>query len=241
MRSANWNYGGARWRLSRSKIELFGECRRCFYLDNVLGVKRPSGPPFNLNKAVDSLLKAEFDVHRANGTAHPLQEAYGVAAVPARHELLNRWRENFEGVEVRDEATGLVVSGAIDDLWIGEDGRYIVVDYKATAKGEPVTALDSEWHGAYKRQIEVYQWLLRGNGLPVSDRAYFVYCTGRPDEEAFNGKLEFDVRVIAYDGDDSWVAGRILEIKGVLEGGVLPEAGEGCAFCLYVKERGNVM
>ena len=62
-RKADWNYGGKRWRLSRSKIGLFQECPRCFYLDNRLGLKRPPGYPFNLNTAVDTLLKREFDAH----------------------------------------------------------------------------------------------------------------------------------------------------------------------------------
>ena len=56
-RKPDWNYGGPRWRLSRSKIALFLECARCFYIDNKLGVARPPGFPFNLNSAVDFLLK----------------------------------------------------------------------------------------------------------------------------------------------------------------------------------------
>ena len=56
-RSPDWNYGGNKWRLSRSKIGLFLECPRCFYIDNKLGTGRPPGFPFNLNSAVDALLK----------------------------------------------------------------------------------------------------------------------------------------------------------------------------------------
>jgi len=52
-RNADWNYGGKKWRLSRSKIDFFTECPRCFYLDNKLGTKRPGFPSFNLNIAVD--------------------------------------------------------------------------------------------------------------------------------------------------------------------------------------------
>ncbi len=64
-RKADWNYGGKRWRLSRSKIGLFQECPRCFYLDNKLGLKRPPGYPFNLNTARVHTIDArvEFDVH----------------------------------------------------------------------------------------------------------------------------------------------------------------------------------
>jgi hypothetical protein len=58
--------------LSRSKVELYLDCPRCFYLDRRLGVGRPAGFPFNLNAAVDALLKREFDDYRARGEAHPL-------------------------------------------------------------------------------------------------------------------------------------------------------------------------
>ena len=44
--------------VSRTKIDLFRECPRCFYLDRRLGIRRPSGPPFLLNSAVD--LKKRF-------------------------------------------------------------------------------------------------------------------------------------------------------------------------------------
>ena len=59
------------FKLSRSKIELFTNCPKCFYLDRRLGIGRPPGFPFNLNTAVDTLLKKDFDVHRVNKTPHP--------------------------------------------------------------------------------------------------------------------------------------------------------------------------
>ena len=49
------------FRLSRSRLELFVDCPRCFYLDRRLGTDRPPGFPFTLNSAVDTLLKKEFD------------------------------------------------------------------------------------------------------------------------------------------------------------------------------------
>jgi len=80
--------------LSRSKIDLFLECPRCFYFDRRLGVARPPGYPFALNSAVDKLLKLEFDPHRVNGTQHPLIEKYGVDAKPVAHEKLDDWMRN---------------------------------------------------------------------------------------------------------------------------------------------------
>lgn len=222
------------FRISRSKIDLFVECPRCFYVDRRLGTGRPPGFPFALNNAVDTLLKAEFDRHRADGTAHPLQEAYGIDAIPIAHDELDDWRENFKGVRYHHEPTNLVITGAIDDLWIGDDGRYIVVDYKATAKSEPVTSIDRDWQSGYKRQMEVYQWLLRRNGLDVSNTGYFVYCTGRPDAEAFDARIDFDIHLIAYEGDDRWVEPTVVELHACLCSDEIPAANPECDYCAYV-------
>ncbi len=238
-RGAGWNYGGKQWKLSRSKIALFQECPRCFYLDNKHGVKRPPGFPYSLNSAVDTLLKQEFDTHRSKGEQHPLQKEYGIDARPVAHESLNDWRENFVGIQFFHEPTGMTVSGAIDDLWINGKDEYVVVDYKATAKSEAVTQLDKAWQDGYKRQMEVYQWLLRRNGLPVCSTGYFVYCTGRADEEAFDKTLEFDVRLIAYEGDDGWVEPMLAKIKKTLAG-ALPKEGKDCDYCLYRRAVGDV-
>ena len=240
-RKPDWNYGGKRWRLSRSKIDLFQQCPRCFYLDNKLGLKRPPGYPFSLNSAVDNLLKTEFDVHRANGEQHAIQKQYGINAIPAVHESLGIWRENFKGVECKHKLTGFVVSGAIDDLWLDpKTEEYIVVDYKATAKAEAVTELDKDWQDGYKRQMEVYQWLLRQNGLKTSNTGYFVYFTGRPDEKAFDAKLEFDIHLIEYIGSDNWVEGTLKNIKKCLESDKIPKTDTDCDYCLYRKEIGEV-
>lgn len=239
-RDASWNYGGRNWKLSRSKIDLFLECPRCFYLDNKLGVRRVPGFPFTLNSAVDYLLKQEFDAHRTKGEQHPLQKEYKIDARPASHEELEEWRRNFGGVKYLHTPTGLLVSGAIDDLWINSKGEYIVVDYKATAKDEAVKELDKEWQEGYKRQMEVYQWLLRRNDLKVSDTGYFVYCTGKLDRQAFDKKIEFDINLIPYKGDDSWVEKTLSEIKTCLEKNTIPASDANCDFCNYRRAANTV-
>lgn len=228
------------FRLSRSKIEYFMRCPRCFYIDRRLGVGEPPGFPFNLNKAVDALLKKEFDAHRAAGTAHPLMKHYGVEAVPFSHPKLADWRENFKGVCAFYEPASFEICGAIDDAWIGTDGKLIVVDYKATAK-EGVVSLDAKWQDGYKRQMEIYQWLLRKNGFIVSDTGYFVYVNGKTDRAAFDGKLEFDVTLIPYTGSDAWIEEVLGRIKETLDADVLPPEGADCEFCMYRRAALNVI
>ena len=221
------------FKLSRSKIDLFLNCPRCFYFDRRLGVGRPPGFPFALNSAVDHLLKLEFDIHRAKGTKHPLIEKYGIDARPVPHDDLDKWRHNFTGIQYLHKLTNFLVFGAIDDLWQNPKGEYIVVDYKATSKSEDITELNKDWQIGYKRQMEIYQWLLRQNGYTVSDTGYFVYCNGRMDRKAFDGKLEFSVTLIPYTGDVSWIEKTIIDAHACLNGDAIPEASEECDYCAY--------
>lgn len=223
------------FKLSRSKIDLFLDCPRCFYLDRKLGVGRPPGYPFALNSAVDTLLKQEFDIHRANGKKHPLIEKYGVDARPIAHDDLDKWRHNFTGIQYLHEPTNFLIFGAIDDLWENSKGEYIVVDYKATSKDKEIIALDEEWHKGYKRQMEVYQWLLRQNGYKVSSTGYFVYCNGKKDGKAFDGKLEFDITLIAYKGNDSWIEKTLIAAHKCLNTDKIPKAQADCDYCSYIK------
>ncbi len=231
---------GEPFKLSRSKVDRFLECPRCFYLDRRLGVDRPPGFPFNLNSAVDHLLKKEFDVHRTEQTAHPLMRAYGLEAVPFNHPEMDKWRDSLRaGVQYLHEQTNLLLTGGVDDVWQNKDDELIVVDYKATSKDDEVN-LDAEWQGGYKRQMEFYQYLLRKNDFKVSDTGYFVYVNGKRDAEAFDGKLEFDVKLIPYTGKTDWIEPAILQIKACLVSKHLPEASEGCDYCLYRAQAGEV-
>lgn len=225
----------APFKISRSKLELFINCPRCFYLDRRLGVAQPPGYPFSLNSAVDKLLKKEFDLYRGSQKVHPLMEAFGVKAIPFKHEKLNLWRDALRGgIEYLHEPTNLLIGGGIDDLWAGADGRLFIVDYKSTSKEEEVT-LDADWQVSYKRQMEIYQWLFRRNGFGVSPVGYFVYCNGNAGKETFDAKLEFDIKIIPYQGSDTWVEPEIFRMHKCLMSPVIPEHNAECDFCKYHK------
>ena len=223
------------FRLSRSKLELFLECPRCFYLDRVLGVGRPPGFPFNLNSAVDTLLKKEFDIHRAAGTEHPLMKAYGVKAVPFQHEALDEWRENFVGIQFHHQPTNLIITGAVDDIWFNEQAELVVVDYKSTSKQAKITELDQEWQGGYKRQMEIYQWIFRKLGFAVANTGYFVFANAIKTLPKFDGRLEFAMSIVPYTGNDNWVPLTLLEMKETLESPSIPQPSTECDYCDYRK------
>jgi hypothetical protein len=230
--------------VSRSKIDLFSECPRCAYLDLRLGVKRPSGPSFTLNNAVDELLKREFDIHRAKGTVHPLAAAYGVDAVPLADNRLEEWRDALRrGIGCLHAPSNLFVRGGIDDVWVTPKGELIIVDYKATSKKQ-APSKESDLYDSYKRQLEIYQWLFRRNGFEVSPTGYFVYVNGKADAKAFDGKLEFDIALIPYTGKDGWVEPALLKLKEMLMGDAIPPKGTSfgggpCDYCEYREAAGK--
>jgi len=219
--------------LSRTKVELFLNCPRCFWLDQIAKVPQPSGFPLNLNNAVDQLLKNEFDQFRGGSAVPPRLARQGLAFVPADHPELGAWRQNFRGVRVQHADTGLTVFGAIDDLWVDPHGVYYVVDYKATSKSDEVN-LDAAWQLSYKRQVEFYQWLLRRRGLRISDTAWFVYANGIRDDDPFDDVLRFRTKLLAYEGNDAWVQPALARIAQCLQAQHPPEAAPDCVYCRYV-------
>jgi hypothetical protein len=220
-----------RRQISRSKLDLFLECPRCFYEDLVRRNGRPGGPAFTLNIAVDELFKREFDTYRARQEPHPLFATVGLEAVPLQDPRLDHWRRNFTGVRWLDGDTGWTLFGAVDDLWLGRDGRVMVADYKATAKAAHVTA--ATLHPAYRRQADVYQFLIAQQGLEVSDRAWFVYANGLKTADGFHDTLRFDTRLVPYDGDRSWVAEAFRAAVALVLSGQLPDPGPECAWCKF--------
>jgi len=226
---------GGPLKLSRSKIDLFLECPRCFWMDVKKGIKRPRGPGFSLNSAVDHLLKKEFDLLRNEKKAHQLMKKYNVEAIPFAHEKLNQWRNNFSGIQYYHPEIELLIYGAIDDLWINNKKELHIVDYKSTSTSEKLT-LDGEYKEVYKKQVEVYQWLFRKNGFLVSDTAYFVYANASKNREKFDGRLEFDLTILSYKGNSSWVEETIFKIKEILDRDKVPEVNVNCEFCLYNKK-----
>ena len=222
-------------KLSRSKIELFTMCPRCFYMDVRLGISRPSTPPYTLNSAVDNLLKNEFDLLRKDGEAHELMKKYKIDALPLQHKDLPRWRGEvtaYEGALALDEKSNILVNGLVDDLWINPKGEIIVVDYKSTSSAKEVS-LDDEWKKAYKRQMEVYQWIFRKLGFPVSETGYFVYANAKKNLPKFDGKLEFEMTILSHKGDCSWVEKTLMNMRKTLVSNEIPAADTSCEYCAY--------
>ena len=225
-------------KLSRSKIELSLDCPRCFWLEMKKGIKRPPMFPYTINNAIDYLLKQEFDAYREKGSPHPIMTKNKIDAIPYQSPKIANWRSNFTGVQHHHKDTDFLVYGAVDDVWVNPDGELIIVDYKATGANQH-TVQDS-----YRRQLEIYQWLLRRNDFDVSPVGYFVFA--RADKsggfaasaEALRegggmAILPFDIFVEHHQGDDSWLEQALVNARHTFDSEEVPEASLECPYCQY--------
>ena len=129
------------------------------------------------------------------------------------------------------EPTNLKIGGGLDDVWINSQTDLLhIVDYKSTSQKSPDKAitLDDKWKAAYKRQMDLYVWVMRQKGFDVSSEGYFLYCDGdRFSEYHFLGKdsaaMRFKMQLIPYEVNTSWVELTLINIKE----------------CLHLKERPN--
>jgi len=228
-------------KISRTGVEKYMECPRCFVLAYKYKVRPPS-IPFTLNSAVDNLCKNEFDHYRKKQEPHPLFEKYDIDAVPFDHPEIDNWRHNFRGIRHIDNEVGYNFGGAVDDVWIKPNGELIISDVKTTSKN------DFNWdeiaarpYGqGYKRQLEMYQWLFRKNGYQVANEAYLVYFNGLKNEPMFDHKLTFEDYVVRLECDDSWVEEQLLGAVKMLQSEEFPEASSTCENCNYLRSRWKV-
>jgi len=214
------------YEISRSKIEGFIKCPACFYMDRVLGIKFPSIFGFNINEATDVLLKRDFEKYREQQLPHPFLVQAGMGhLVPFRHEEFHKWTVALQlGLRTAFEPAHFIVGGGLDDVWLNQDTEKIhVVEYKSTSSKKPGKKMTVEdpWKISYRRQVELYQWILRRNGFDVSDTVYFLYCDGdRFDDRDFlrqeDAVMQFKMSLFEYEGDDSWVEDTLLAIKETL-------------------------
>ena len=227
------------FKLSRSKVDNFVSCKRCFYIDRRLGVGHPPGFPFNINSAVDELLKKEFDQYREAGKPHPYMDSVNRNLIPYKHDQLDEWRENFKGVQFLHKKTNLLFTGAVDDVWFDTDSEeLVVVDYKAQSSTYPVTVssyLDAEWHLSYKLQMDIYVHILRKMDFDVSDRTFFYVCNGEKTNDKFDNKIDFKTTLIPYRVNTSWIEEKLIEMKDVLNLDKPPETEKTCEKCAYLE------
>ena len=239
----------APYEISRSRVENFNKCPACFYIKQVRGIDFPDIPSFNLNEATDVLLKRDFDRYRGGEKTHPYLEAQGYGhLVPYQHEHFELWTQSMHyGAPNRmhtvHEPTNLKIGGGLDDVWLNTKTNQLhIVDYKSTsqkADGYEIT-LEGKWKEAYRRQMDLYVWVMRRMGHDVSDIGYFLYCDGdRFSDYEFLGSedatMKFKMSLIEYEVHQAWIEPTLHKIKDCLHSAEIPSHSDDCDFGVFIK------
>ena len=196
------------YKLSPSKIGLFTDCPRCFWLAEHKVWKRPSGIFPSLPSGMDRILKNHFDKFIGKGLPPELCESRRAGSragatcaslsVPeckgmrlfgegGEKELLDVWRNNFRGIRFEDRK-GNVLFGAVDNILVNGK-KLVVLDYKT--RGFP---LKEDTHTHYQLQLDLYNYLLEKNGYKTENYGFLLFYV--PDEVTKTGEVVFDTTLV---------------------------------------------
>jgi len=226
--------------ISRAKIECWTRCPKCFWLDRRLGVKPPGMPSMTLNRAVDRLMKAEFDGYRQRQQPHPAFLKKSINAIPLNHPSMAVWQSNFKGIRFLYQPANLLIGGAPDDVLVVND-EWAVLDFKATSAKDEIVALDTDYRQSYRRQAEIYSWLFAKNGHPIGKKSFLLFANGKTDRQCFDGRLDFDLQLVEIPVNTDWIEPTLTNIKKTLLLDSPPAPAPDCENCKYVEAVNNAL
>lgn len=211
-------------KISRSKIEIFLSCPRCFWLDFKHSIKRPE--EFSggwIGQKYDPILKKEFDLYRLHNQK-PKEIPEKFSLFPNK-EKLKTWRGR--GIEFMHK-NGFVIYGKIDDLLLDEEGKLVPFDFKVSLSQE------FKIYESYQRQLEIYGYLLKKVGEPVSDQGMLYIVKVSIDLKNYINERRFcqiikPLNLEIYDQ----IIDRMYQI---IKNDKPPEPNENCIYCQWLEK-----
>ena len=214
-------------------MQLFRECPRCFWFDKKGIAKRPQPYPYTLADTADKLAKREFDKYRLKGVIPSVLQSLSGARLFSDQALLDKWRDNFYGLNWFDEELKAELFGAIDDCLEFSSGELGVIDYKTTGAREITIYPD------YQLQMDVYTFLLEKMGYQTKRKAYFIFYLVDKARPAFDGQLLFKEELREIETSPDIVYPIFREAVEVLRIDKPPTENHSCQYCQWRnKQRG---
>ena len=216
------------FKINRTKIDLFFDCKRCFYLDQKFGIKRPHGTPLVLNNKVVERLKSELDLCRDKKKIHPQVLENNINYIPASNENLHDWRNPFKGIRYHHKKTNFLLNGSIDDVWTNNTTKknYCLI-IKSTTKQNKLSY--EQICRGYWRQLSFYSYLLEKNSVEMSKTGIIVFINAMNSDKNFSFKLNIFEKIL----DTSWIESTVMKIFELLNSETVPENTNYCKYCNY--------
>lgn len=219
--------------LSPNSLNLFLECKRCFWLDKKWNIKRPQPYPYALNAELDALLKREFDDYRARGEQHPLIVENKITAKLFQNQgLLDQWRSNLVGIRYYDEKLDATLFGAVDDIIEFEDGKLAPLDYKSTGSNIPTV------YDRFQLQMDIYTFLLEKNDFKTNNKGYLAFYIV-DKEDGFRDRLPFKKELHEVETNIADVPRLFKDAVSVLRKDSPSPMTNDCKFCQWSKRVAN--
>lgn len=88
---------------------------------------------------------------------------------------------------------------------------------------------------SYKRQLEVYSWLLQKNNFNVSNTGYLMYYNGDASKPHLGREMYFRRTLVPFELDTSWISPLVEQMYNCLQLDNAPEYNSSnCEDCLYL-------
>ena len=226
--------------LNRSKIDLYFDCSRCFYLDQKYGIKRPHGTPLVINNFVVNHFKNILNNFRVNQKVFPESIKINKNLIPSNTELLEVWNHPFKGINYVDKKTNLKIKATIDDIWkcTTSENNYPVI-IKSTSRRKNISS-ENIWPG-YWKQLSLYSYLLNKNNIKVGTTGILVYLNTSENTPNENKKIDFEQLIFERELDLTWVEPTLDKIYKNLNSSGIPDNGNNCKYCRYQINIQNVI
>ena len=203
------------------------ECPRCLWLQVNENIKRPRGIFPSLPDGMDNVFKKYFDEYRKRGEMPPEIDGKVDGALFSDMRQLNSWRDfNFGrgGIVAQIPEYDMTLSGAIDDLVVAPDGRFVPFDFKT--RGYPVKA---DTHEHYRTQLDLYGLLFERNGMESAGYGYLLFFWPQAYEM---GQASFKTELIKMDVSPSRGLSMLERVRKIATG-EKPPISASCDYCLY--------
>ncbi len=214
--------------LSPSTINIFKDCKKCFWLQFRKNLKRPDGIFPSLPSGMDRILKAHFDSYMEDALPPELVKHKVDAKLFNDRILLDKWRDAKRGISYTDEK-GNTLKGAVDNI-LTKDNKLIVLDYKTRGY-----ELREDTHEYYRDQLNFYNFLLRKNGYETQDYFYLIFY--HPDKVVDNIFL-FHTDLLKLEVNVESAQALWKKALATLDGG-MPQSSDSCAYCKYRNAKFN--
>ncbi len=250
-------------RLSKSQLDKFVACPRCFWLAQRHKLAQPDMISSKVWKGVERVTIQHYEEHRrAKTTPTNLVGFVPDDAIPYQGDRLDLKSLRYWGKGLSFAVDGVQMTTALDDMLQYLDGnspastRYAVIDYKSKSKPTDEEAT----RDLYQNQADVFDLACNVNGYPTDGLVYFDYWYPRRVMNAEQANEEHDghglttqkwgSQVVVLKADHARIKKLILAAAACLEGpmpdpvfttitpkGKPSRTEPSCPVCAYVHER----